>query len=238
MKKKFLFIVFCSFFLIPFNSVFAGTLSDGTTVNYSTFHLWVNERHQDTLKGYDYCVYNLLTPTKSIVLCSDNVGFVNSSVNVPFLVYFKKGTSYINCWGTGTEEYYDNIGCNGAPFSFKTDYASLSSFNFSHSDYDLYSYYNNTTLVFSKNISYEDAPIVYYNLSFTSDFEDYTVVVYDSDNNEIESEENGTYKLVYNTDYTYTATKKGYKDISNTINLSSDKTINLNFEISKSHSSH
>ena len=224
MKKNFLLIFFFSFFLIPFNSVFALEnlyLSNGTKVDKTNYHLYLNElRESGIYSDYAYCVYKLESNDSVYSACSKYPILYNDFFIPNNGFYLKVKGPLRGC------NYLSGNGCTNINYS-EDYYSNSTNIVFTLTDHDLYD--TSGVLRVEQNL-FMSPTIFYHYLNFISDLEDYIVTVYDSDNNEVEAEEKG-YKLRENTDYTYTATKKGYKDISNTINLSSDKTINLNFEI-------
>lgn len=198
------------------------TFDDGTTVTKENYHLYFRNYRKENYSDYKYCIYDLTNSNYSNIICTTDLPYSTSIVpssatiqhgSLGYLLIkfiYDSGNYEVNMYGKNT-----NV------LIYSMDSNSLKKYNF---DFDIYTQDNQ--LFKSQSIFYND--IDYYNLTFTSSLSGYSVVVRDS-NNTIINSTNNIYKLQSGKEYSYVATRSGYKNIEGTITLNQDKEIELNF---------
>ncbi len=200
---------------IPF-SVSALTFDDGTTVTKENYHLYIREyrKKDNKYKDYNYCAF-IINNSYIRTFCSKQPMYVNNS-DISKASLYSKEVNNISYY----YDYKESISFNEIINTLLV-YNSVSDYVFDH---DLYT--EDNILVKEQSIFYND--IDYHNLTFTSSLSGYSVVVRDS-NNTIINPTNNIYKLQSSKEYSYVATRSGYKNIEGTITLTQDKEIKLNF---------
>lgn len=199
------------------------TFDDGTMVTKENYHLYFRNYRKENYSDYKYCIYNLTNSDYSNIICTTDLPYSTNIEPVSACIQHGYGLGYLSI-----KFYYDSgnyevnmYGKNTNVIIYSMDSNSIKNYNF---DFDIYTQDNQ--LFKSQSVFYND--IDYYNLTFTSSFSGYSVIVRDS-NNTIINPTNNIYKLQSGKEYFYVATRSGYKNIEGNITLTQDKEIELNF---------
>ncbi len=236
MKKFYLLLIMSFSMVLPFG-VNALTLKDGTEVNYKNIHLYVSENDDYGIGMYQFFSFRkddfiYINRYSSIKSYNDDGFSTNTITRYAFSISDNcfKNTLH-NYWVDSNSECIDdslyktfpNYYSNGGGESFNWSYFSGNDW---HSTQDIY--YNEEIKVTSNWNSLSSPK--QFTISFTSNIEDYSLIIKDSDGNIISVNEDGTYTLIEDKVYTYYASKYDYKKIQVEFTPTKDETIYLNFE--------
>lgn len=239
MFKKFSFIyllIFSLFLIFPFSKVNALTLKDGTLVDETNAHLYISE-NIDNIPSYS---------RKDYFLTTKSINYTISGVlydNILTIFYFTEYNS-VSEKAFYIENYnYFLYDIDRQCFFYRynaTEVLNENSIFVSYSSNAGNNYIKYVDVINSSlSLIYNDVEVLQNNwqfsnklkLTFTSNVDDYNLILKDSDNNVININEDNSYTLIKGNTYTYVAIKEDYKKIEESITISENTTINLNFEL-------
>lgn len=239
MFKKFSYIyllIFSLFLIFPFSKVNALTLKDGTLVDETNAHLYISE-NIDNIQSYSRKDYFLTT--KSINYTISDVLYDNILTIFYFTEY--KDVSEKAFYIENYNYFLYDIDRQGFFYRYNaTEVLNENSIFVSYSSNAGNNYIKYVDVINSSlSLIYNDVEVLQNNwqfsnklkLTFTSNVDDYNLILKDSDNNVININEDNSYTLIKGNTYTYVAIKEDYKKIEESITISENTTINLNFEL-------